>query len=115
MRKNEVVTSESHRFLSEKRKASRIGHHGRRHEVLITCDTPGAFGQGECARVSSAAFKRFREVDPTVEEGSILPPDTKEAAVRIILHSVRYLQSGSGYQLRPFAAPGMILRDSWKV
>lgn len=115
MRKDEIVPGKSHRFLSEKRKASRIGHHGRRHEVLITCDTTGAFGQGERVRISSAAFKRFREVDPTVEEGSILPPDTKEAAVRIIFHSVRYLQSGSGYQLRPFAAPGMILRDSWKV
>ena len=91
MRKDEVVAVESHRFLSEKRKASRISHHGRRHEILITCYTPGTFGQIECVRVSSAAVKRFREVDPTVEEGSILPPDTKEAAVRIILHSIRYL------------------------
>ena len=97
MRKDEVVAGESHRFGSEKRKASRVGHHGCRHEVLITSYTPGTFRHVECARVSSAAFKRFREVDPTVEEGSILPPDTKEAAVRIILHSVRYLPPGSDY------------------
>ena len=91
MRKDEVVAVESHRFLSEKRKVSRIGHHGRRQEILITCYTPGPFGKGKFARVSSAAFKGLREVSPTVEESSILPPDTKEAAVRIILHSIRYL------------------------
>ena len=115
MRKDEVVTSESHRFLSEKRKASRIGHHGRGHQVLVTCYTPGAFRLGEGAGVSSLAFERFRQVDPTVEKGSIFSPNAKEPAVGIILHSVRHLQSGSGDELRPFASPGMILRNSGKL
>ena len=60
MRKDEVVSSESHRFLSEKRNASRIGHHGRGHQVLVPCDTAGTFRLRECAGVSSSAFERFR-------------------------------------------------------
>ena len=115
MRKDEVVAGESHRFLSEEGKASRIGHHGRCHEVLITCYTPRPFREVERARVTSSAFERFRQLDPTVEESFILPPDAKEAAICIILHRVRDFQPGSGYQLRPFAPPRMIVRNSWKV